>query len=353
MRISTGTVLAGLLAAGNGLNILITNDDGFGTANIRELYNAMKEFGHNVYIVSSVTNQSGTGGTVKYTKEKNLTTDGDFGIIKQGAPSIGTDPFDSHIWYYNGTPSVCVQVALDYVRDRFTEIENFDLVLSGPNYGKNLGPFLFTMAGTLGATYTAIERGIPAIAISAGYEGIGPYFWVNETTPAGLRDPSTITAQLAANLAQQLIENVAAEGGDRLLPLGYGLHVNIPLITSYTSDKCINPPFIHTRFTGSALANTAPFNDATGLFTWGTEPNPGINQCIHGDCSLPGETVVLASGCKSSVTPFTVDWDAPVADDNRPRPDVRRLLTPVVQYEGAEKLVGGMDALKRMPVHKS
>lgn len=57
------------------------NDDGFGTANIRELYKAMKAFGHNVYIVASVVNQSGKGGTVEYTKEKNLTGDSEFGIL--------------------------------------------------------------------------------------------------------------------------------------------------------------------------------------------------------------------------------------------------------------------------------
>ena len=57
------------------------NDDGFGTANIRELYKAMKAFGHNVYIVASVVNQSGKGGTVEYTKEKNLTDDSEFGIL--------------------------------------------------------------------------------------------------------------------------------------------------------------------------------------------------------------------------------------------------------------------------------
>ena len=57
------------------------NDDGFGTANIRELYKAMKAFGHNVYIVASVVNQSGKGRTVEYTKEKNLTGDSEFGIL--------------------------------------------------------------------------------------------------------------------------------------------------------------------------------------------------------------------------------------------------------------------------------
>jgi hypothetical protein len=57
-------------------------------------------------------------------------------MVKAGAPSIGTDPNDSHIWYYNGTPSACVQIALDYIFPTFTNITSGtpDLVLSGPNY---------------------------------------------------------------------------------------------------------------------------------------------------------------------------------------------------------------------------
>src|ERR1700712_4300538 len=103
------------------------------------------------------------------------------GIVKKGAPSIGTDPMDSHIWYYNGTPSTCVQVALDYILPRYTNLTTFDLMLAGPNYGWNLGPFLYTLAGTLGATYTAVERGIPAIGISGGYSVQTPHYWTNVT----------------------------------------------------------------------------------------------------------------------------------------------------------------------------
>lgn len=85
MRLSK--IFAGVAAsisafsAVNGLDILISNDDGFGTANIRELYKAMKAFGHNVYIIAPVSNQSGMGGTAVYTKDRNLTTDSEFGIF--------------------------------------------------------------------------------------------------------------------------------------------------------------------------------------------------------------------------------------------------------------------------------
>lgn len=257
------------------------------------------------------------------------------GIVKAGAPSLGTDPNDSHIYYYNGTPATQVVVALDYILPplNFTP----DLVLSGPNYGLNLGPFLYTLSGTNGATYTAVERGIPAIAFSAGYSVQTPYYWVNETTSAGLPDPATITGRLAANLAQTLIDN--AQGG-RLLPLGYGLSVNIPLITSFKDASCIDPPFIQTRMTGGADVDGAKYNATTGLFTYTNIVAAGLNQCINGDCSLPGETTLLASGCKSSVSVFTVDYDAPTCSGSQ---GVRELLTPLVQYNNASVLVGGLN----------
>ncbi|TVY34891.1 Acid phosphatase [Lachnellula subtilissima] len=335
---------ASVYTAVNGLNILISNDDGFGTANIRELYKAMKAFGHNVYIVASVTNQSGMGGISTYTKDRNLTSDSEFGIVKKGANSIGTDPNDSHIWYFNGTPSSCVQVALDYVLPRYTNLTTFDLVLSGPNYGWNLGPFLYTLAGTLGATYTAVERGIPAIGISGGYSVQTPYYDVNTTTKAGLKDPATIMAQLSANLAQQLITRVAAQGGGPLLPLGYGINLNIPYITSFTNDSCVNPPFIQTRMTGGADVDYAAFNETTGLFSYQNLVEPGTNQCINGDCSLPGETDILNVGCQSAVSVFTVDYDAPIGGACKSGPDVRSWLAPLVQYANSTTLVGGLNA---------
>lgn len=218
--------------------------------------------------------------------------------MKAGAPSVGTDPTDSHIWYYNGTPSACVQVALDYVLPRFANFSAPDLVMSGPSFGWNLGPFLYALSGTIGATYTAVERGIPGIAFSAGYSVQTPYYYVNSTTAAGLKDPATITGELAANLAQQLITNAK---GSHLLPLRYGLSVNIPYITSYTNSSCINPPFIQTRQTGGADVDSATLNSTTGLFSYANIVPAGANQCINGDCFLPDEINILNGACQFSV----------------------------------------------------
>lgn len=47
------------------LNILLGNDDGFGSAQIRETYRLLKQFGHNVVMVAPVDNESGQGGRVR------------------------------------------------------------------------------------------------------------------------------------------------------------------------------------------------------------------------------------------------------------------------------------------------
>lgn len=49
MRYSSFLATSALALSGfsNGLNILLNNDDGFGSGNLRELYNFLKAAGHN------------------------------------------------------------------------------------------------------------------------------------------------------------------------------------------------------------------------------------------------------------------------------------------------------------------
>ena len=88
--------------------------------------------------------------------------------------------------------------------------------------------------------------------------------------------------------------------------------------------------------TGGADVESANYDDATGLFS-----SAGANQRINGDCSLPGETTILNSGCQSSVSVFTVDYDAP--RDSHSAPYVRSLLMPLVQYANSSKIVGSLN----------
>lgn len=109
--------------------------------------------------------------------------------------------------------------------------------------------------------------------------------------------------------------------------------VNTPFITSLTNDSCVDPPFIQTRFGGGGFTDIALYNETTGLFRYGNLLADGVNRCINGDCSLPGERPIVDDRCATSVSVFTIDYDAPLGPDQS---CVRAALSPLVTYEGGE-----------------
>ena len=133
---------AALATSASALNILLGNDDGFGSAQLRQLNDLLKADGHKTIVVAPVDNESGQGGRAVYTTNRNLTTASEFGLVPAGAPSLGRDPNDPDVWYYNGTPAACTFVALDYVIPKYYNNITIDLYTGGPNFGGNLGPFL-------------------------------------------------------------------------------------------------------------------------------------------------------------------------------------------------------------------
>jgi 5'-nucleotidase len=142
------------------LQILVTNDDGVGSAGIDVVVEALRSLdGVEVTVVAPATQQSGTGGS---------TTDGPVEAVEtttaSGFPAIAVEgfPADSVIWAIDGG-------GIDVVPD---------LVVSGINEGQNLGPVV-DLSGTVGAARAAATRGIPSIAISQGFsatEGGEPDF---------------------------------------------------------------------------------------------------------------------------------------------------------------------------------
>jgi 5'-nucleotidase len=188
---------------------------------------------------------------------------------------------------------------LDYVLPNFYPGWWPEVQLSGPNYGTNLGAFVYSLSGTVGATYAAISRSIPAIALSASNKALD-YRTVTNTS-----NPATWAATVSFKVVEEFIKNTAED--QPILPLGYGVNVNIPLLTS---DEL--PPIVKSRLTGEAETDFAAFNKTSGLFTWeNVRPRAaGVNACYNGDCSLPGETYVVGEG-GVSVSVFTIDYDAP------------------------------------------
>jgi 5'-nucleotidase len=114
-----------------------------------------------VTVVAPLTNQSGTGA--KVTGGTLTATDA---TTASGYPAKAVPgfPADTIIW------------AIDDHVDDHGIAQRPDLVVSGINFGENIGP-LASLSGTVGAAQTALARGIPALAVSQGVDnGLSPNF---------------------------------------------------------------------------------------------------------------------------------------------------------------------------------
>jgi 5'-nucleotidase len=129
------------------LEILLTNDDGYAAPGIDAIAGAlMAEPNVEVTIVAPAANQSGTGDQ---TTPGTLTTQSVTTASGIAATAVA------------GYPADTVIVALDEL-----DLEP-DLVVSGINFGQNIGPSV-DISGTVGAAKEAVRRGIPALAVSQG-----------------------------------------------------------------------------------------------------------------------------------------------------------------------------------------
>ena len=89
------------------------------------------------------------------------------------------------------------------------------------------------------------------------------------------------------------------------------MSVNVPLIASVTSNSRINPPFIHAHLTGGADIDSAAYNATTGSLPVLMSPHQAqINASTALLLAMRDHHFVL--GCQSSVSVFTVDYDAPL-----------------------------------------
>lgn len=182
------------------LHILLTNDDGHRAPGIQVLYRVLKQKGHRVSMVAPSYDQSATGMGV--TSRRNL----------------ALEQLETDIWHLDGQPVDTVLVALRHL----LEDSPPDLVLSGINFGPNLGTALH-MSGTIGAAIMATLNGFPSIAISAGmrFDEVGTQY------------PSTHEVlEPAAEFTCSVIESLRVSPGKngRLLPRDILLNINYPAL---------------------------------------------------------------------------------------------------------------------------
>lgn len=131
------------------MEILITNDDGVFSPGLRAAVNAVKDLG-NITVAAPSKQQTATGRSLIGNRNQSfLETEIDTGGKKIKA------------YHIDCTPALVMKFAFTTI---FRE-KKPDLVISGINYGENIGSDI-TVSGTLGAAFEASSIGIPAIAAS-------------------------------------------------------------------------------------------------------------------------------------------------------------------------------------------
>lgn len=181
------------------LAILLTNDDGYAAPGIQALQQALVAAGHTVTIVAPRANQSGSS-------------------VRISTGAIAFEAEAERLWAVDGSPADAVAIGLT----RIFETAPPDLVVSGANFGQNLGTTT-NFSGTVGAAVMALHYGVPAIAVSVGMD-------LAEKNAEPKPYPSTYAAFApAARFVVELIERLQTTAdGAGLLPAGTLLNVNYP-----------------------------------------------------------------------------------------------------------------------------
>jgi 5'-nucleotidase len=130
------------------MNIVVVNDDGWGTAGIRLLAKEMTRLG-DVTVIAPDGPRSGFGASISAVTPMYLRR------IEEH------DLNGAKVYVTNGTPADCIKIAVEELFAGRT----IDLVVSGINHGSNAAVNAM-YSGTMGACYVAAEKGIPAIGWS-------------------------------------------------------------------------------------------------------------------------------------------------------------------------------------------
>lgn len=285
--------------------ILLTNDDGWASTNIRATYRELKSAGYDVLLVAPASQKSGFGGLFDLPTSVNLTEEGEFGYPAKGSPSWGHEEDDINVWYFDGTPASCVSFGMDYLIPKHFHNKSVDLVIAGPNEGTNISPGMFTLSGTIGATYSAVGRGLPAIAFSGRLENNS--FYQDDIEK---EDDDSFYANVYARKVVEIVNTLFTSQNNYpyLLPYTTGLNVNLPLI----NEDCMDPEWALTRLSGQQSVSAGiSYNETLGLFDWRDVHYDPTTKCIFGDCDLPSEsTIYYKELCQISVSVFSIDYDA-------------------------------------------
>ncbi|KAI0334141.1 sure-like protein [Cubamyces sp. BRFM 1775] len=200
------TTLLLFCALASASNILITNDDGWATAQVRQQFDVLNSTGHNVVLSAPALNQSGKSSLSS--TPKPLTEPCEFNTCPTGSPAMGFNASNPRLNYVNGYPVDAARYGIQTLAPKYYAGVQPDFVVSGPNVGSNLG-LVVLLSGTVGAACEAARSGIPAGAFS-GVSGSE----VSYTTLADANATSSVAARIYSDLTATFVNALTASAID-------------------------------------------------------------------------------------------------------------------------------------------
>jgi 5'-nucleotidase len=129
------------------MRLLLTNDDSLDCVFLHVLVHALRDAGHELFVVAPKTEQSWIGAAKsRHRRVHSAAVDRGLGV-----PT----------WIVDGTPSDCVNIGLAHLLPAKP-----DAVVSGINVGLNASLSFIPASGTVAGAWEGVVHGLPAIALS-------------------------------------------------------------------------------------------------------------------------------------------------------------------------------------------
>jgi 5'-nucleotidase len=141
--------------------ILVTNDDGIDSPGLRAAVESVRGLG-TLVVVAPTSQQTSRG--------RGMSGNWDDHLHPTPFPRTGEPLDDVEAYHVDASPALAVQHAMNTIFHRHWP----DLIVSGVNYGENLGIDI-TISGTVGAVLQGAAYGIPGIAASQQSEIVHHY----------------------------------------------------------------------------------------------------------------------------------------------------------------------------------
>ncbi|KAK6454811.1 tubulin-tyrosine ligase family-domain-containing protein [Scheffersomyces xylosifermentans] len=217
----------------------------------------------------------------------------------------------------NSTPAACADLGIHHIYNK--DKGPIDLVVSGPNFGKNSSNLYILTSGTVGAAMEAVTHGVKSIAVSYAFNNLNHDYHI-------LKEAAKISVKLIKKLYGQL------QNQDNIDIFS----VNVPLIPSLELGKTkIQYAPVLKNYWNSIYAPAEDLNEhGQQQFTWNPDfkkvYKDGLNDFNHTD-----SRVLLNEGI--SVTPLKASFNIVEPLDGEISLDDEEDKTPIKAIQSSDQ----------------